>query len=145
MNESCCTIRTDFPRPAKELIEKFRGVPVSNLVDAMFGEFSLPSGLRPVNQVPLLGPAFTVQCPPGDNLMFHKSLDMVQPGDIIVIDAGGYTERGIVGELMTSFTRLHLSRTAPAPSMNRLPSAIRWSGPGTSSAGIRTASPSSRR
>lgn len=107
MNENCCTIRTDFPRPAKELVEKFRGVPVSNLVDAMFGEFSLPSDLHPVNQVPLLGPAFTVQCPPGDNLMFHKSLDMVQPRDIIVIDAGGYTERGIVGELMTSFTRLH--------------------------------------
>ena len=55
MNENCCTIRTDFPRPAKELVEKFRGVPVSNLVDAMFGEFSLPSDLHPVNQVPLLG------------------------------------------------------------------------------------------
>ena len=47
MNESCCTIRTDFPRPAKELIEKFRGVPVSNLVDAMFGEFSLPAACVP--------------------------------------------------------------------------------------------------
>lgn len=107
MPENFCTIRRNFTRPAKDLIEQFRNVPVSNLVDAMFGEYSLPSTLRPVNNCPLLGPAFTVQCPPGDNLMFHKALDMVHPGDIIVIDAGGYTERGIVGELMSTFTKLH--------------------------------------
>ena len=35
----------------------------------------------------ILGPACTVKVYPGDNLMVHKSLDIAQPGDVIVVDA----------------------------------------------------------
>ncbi|MBQ7197145.1 MAG: hypothetical protein IJS40_07020 [Synergistaceae bacterium] len=34
----------------------------------------------------LLGVAFTVKVPTGDNLFFHQALDMAQPGDIIVVN-----------------------------------------------------------
>ena len=39
--------------------------------------------------LPLLGPACTVKVYPGDNLMVHKSLDVAQPGDVIVVDTSG--------------------------------------------------------
>src|SRR5699024_4261330 len=61
--------------------------------------------IRPMNKAPLLGTAFTVKVPAGDNLMFHKAMDMAQPGDVIVIDADGYTERAILGEIMLSYCK----------------------------------------
>ena len=49
----------------------------------------------------LLGSAFTVRTRPGDNLIVHKALDMLQPGDALVVDAGGDTTNAIFGEIMT--------------------------------------------
>ena len=37
----------------------------------------------------MVGTALTVKTRPADNLIVHKALDMAQPGDVIVIDAGG--------------------------------------------------------
>ena len=37
----------------------------------------------------MAGPALTVRTRPGDNLLVHKALDLAQPGDVIVVDAGG--------------------------------------------------------
>lgn len=41
----------------------------------------------------------------GDNLMIHKALDMAKPGDIIVVDGEGCTDRSLAGEIM--FTYAH--------------------------------------
>lgn len=62
--------------------------------------------IRPINHSKLLGTAFTVKVPVGDNLMFHKAMDLAHPGDVIVIDAGGDTKRSILGELMVTYCRL---------------------------------------
>ncbi len=43
------------------------------------------AGLRPINGSPLLGTAFTVKVPAGDNLFFHIAMDLAKPGDLIVI------------------------------------------------------------
>ena len=48
----------------------------------------------------LCGPALTVRVRPGDNLMIHKALMMVQPGDVLVIDGGGDVSQALVGGLM---------------------------------------------
>jgi RraA family protein len=50
----------------------------------------------------LAGPAFTVKTAPGDNLLVHKALDVARAGDVIVVDAGGYAEQAIIGELMAT-------------------------------------------
>ena len=39
------------------------------------------------------------------NLMLHKAMDMAKPGDVIMIDAGGYMERAIFGELMATYCK----------------------------------------
>jgi RraA family protein len=49
------------------------------------------------------GPALTVRVPPGDNLMVHKAIDLAEPGDVLVIDAGGAVEQAIIGEIMASW------------------------------------------
>jgi regulator of RNase E activity RraA len=101
-----CTIRADFTRPSKQRVELFRNIPVANIDDCMNRTAAADSAIRPMNKASLLGTAFTVKVPQGDNLMFHKAMDLAKPGDVIVIDAGGSTERAIFGELMINYCKL---------------------------------------
>jgi len=93
-------IRTKIDRPSKELIGGFAGLPVANIADMMNRMFCINARIHAMNAAPLLGPAFTIKCRPGDNLLLHKALDMAQPGDILVVDAQGDMSNSIMGELM---------------------------------------------
>src|SRR5438105_230209 len=53
----------------------------------------------------LAGPAFTVKTAAGDNLLVHRALDTAKAGDVIVVDAGGWLDNAIIGELMMSRAR----------------------------------------
>jgi len=87
-------------RPARSLIEGFSGIPVANIADNMNRMSCLDARIRPVNAIPLLGPAFTVKARAGDNLLLHKALDLAKAGDIVVVDAQGDLSNAIMGELM---------------------------------------------
>ena len=87
-------------------MDQFKDVAVANLDDVMNRISSTEAGLRPINGSPLLGTAFTVKVPAGDNLFFHIAMDLVKPGDVIVIDAGGDTRRSTFGELMVTYLRM---------------------------------------
>lgn len=100
------SINLDYKRPDRALVELFRGIPVANIDDCMNRTAAVDGAIRPLNRTPLLGTAFTVQVPEGDNLMFHKAMDLAQPGDVIVIDAGGDTNRAIFGGLMISYCKV---------------------------------------
>jgi RraA family protein len=100
------SISLDYKRPDKALVELFRGIPVANIDDCMNRTAAVDGAIRPLNRTPLLGTAFTVQVPEGDNLMFHKAMDMAKPGDVIVIDAGGSTSRSIFGSLMINYCKV---------------------------------------
>ena len=57
--------------------------------------------IRPMHKSgQLAGPARTVKTRPGDNLMLHKAIDIAEPGDIVVCDAGGDLTNSLMGELM---------------------------------------------
>lgn len=100
-----CHIYKDFKRPDKELIEAFREHAVANIDDNMGRIAAVSWDIKRITKHSgtLVGPAFTVKVPEGDNLMFHKALDMAQPGDVIMIDAGGASERSIFGEIMATY------------------------------------------
>jgi len=100
------SINLDYTRPDKALVELFRDIPVANIDDCMNRTAAVDGAIRPLNRTPLLGTAFTMQVPEGDNLMFHKAMDLAQPGDVIVIDAGGDTNRAIFGGLMISYCKV---------------------------------------
>lgn len=61
------------------------------------------TGIKPYNKVKMVGSALTVKAPLGDNLMFHKALDMAQEGDIIVVDGEGCMNHSLVGEVMLRY------------------------------------------
>ncbi|MFF5864368.1 4-carboxy-4-hydroxy-2-oxoadipate aldolase/oxaloacetate decarboxylase [Pseudomonas sp. NPDC012596] len=63
---------------------------------------ALDSGLRPIDPtVRLCGSALTVECRPDDNLALHYALTKARPGDVLVVDAKGFTEAGPWGDLLT--------------------------------------------
>ena len=95
-----CKIMKDFQRPAPELVALFKDMPVANIDDNMNRMAAVDAAIEPVGyKGQLLGTAFTVRVPQGDNLMFHAAMDLAKPGDVIVIDAGGFTDRAIFGEI----------------------------------------------
>ncbi|ARR55148.1 methyltransferase [Rhizorhabdus wittichii DC-6] len=65
-------------------------------------------GLRPFHQVRgvMAGPAITVRVAAGDNLMIHKALDLVRPGEVIVVDGDGETSRALIGEIMITIAQV---------------------------------------
>ncbi len=95
----------DFKRPEKALVERFKDMPVANIDDNMGRIAAVDTAIEPIGKGQLLGTAFTVRVPQGDNLMFHAAMDLAKPGDVIVIDAGGFTDRAIFGELMATYCK----------------------------------------
>ena len=106
MSNVGCRIYTEIPRPSKELVEQFRGLPVANIGDNMNRIYCVDAAIKSLNKRPLLGVAFTIHAPSGDNLFLHKALELAQPGDVLVIAAGG-PERSYFGELMMMDAQNH--------------------------------------
>lgn len=108
MSNIGCRIYPDFTRPDKALVEAFRGMPVANIDDNMNRTAAVSAKIRPIGEGKgqLLGTAFTVKVAQGDNLMFHKAMDMAKPGDVIMIDAGGMEERSIFGSIMANYCKV---------------------------------------
>ncbi len=93
-------------RPRKvdaALAAKYKTLPLANISDSMWRMSAGGPRLRPMHGGgAMAGPALTVKTRPGDNLMVHKAIDMAEPSDIIVVDAGGDLTTAIIGELMTT-------------------------------------------
>ena len=98
-----------LPRVATDraLVALFEGLPASIISDnlsRMTGTWELAPYHRA--GVPLLGPALTVRVRSGDNLMIHKALQLGQPGDILVVDGGGCTDRALFGDIMKNVAKM---------------------------------------
>lgn len=84
-----------------ELAKLFLDVPVANVSDCMARMMAGGARLRPMHGGGrMAGPALTIRTRPGDNLMIHKALQLAQPGDVIVVDAGGDLTNALIGEIM---------------------------------------------
>ena len=92
-----------FKRPAPALIEAVRAADVPDLSERVGAMYTMDGRIRPAYTPirKLVGPAFTVKVPPGDNLMVKKELQMAAPGDVIVIDARGHDDWAVGGANMT--------------------------------------------
>jgi 4-hydroxy-4-methyl-2-oxoglutarate aldolase len=68
----------------------FHDISPTTLADVLGGSQVMDIGIRPLwPTVPrVAGPAFTVRCPPGDNLMLHAAIYRAAPGSVIVVQAG---------------------------------------------------------
>jgi RraA family protein len=96
-------IRRSFTRPPADQIARFREFETPDVSDLMNRLYTMAREIHNVvNERSICGPALTVKVYPGDNLMVHKALDLVEPGDIIVVDAGGSPMNGIIGDLIAT-------------------------------------------
>ena len=96
------TFNPNFARPDEKIIKALANIPTSTISDALGRCGSLSSDVKPVFQgARICGPAFTVRVYANDNLMAHLALKEARPGDILIIDSGGYTQCALWGELMS--------------------------------------------
>lgn len=94
--------------PDAAAVEALRGLPTSVIGDVMGGRLVGTTALRPVNRsaVSACGHAVTVRVRAGDNLLIHKALDMLQAGDVLLVDGEGDISRALVGEIMMTSARV---------------------------------------
>jgi RraA family protein len=100
-------IRTRFARPDAALTAAFRAYDTPSISDLMNRLYAVEIGVQQVTESSLgvVGPALTVKLYPGDNLMVHKSLDVAEPGDVVVVDTSGSHMTAVLGDLISTKAR----------------------------------------
>src|SRR3712207_776291 len=93
--------------PASELVHRFDAFGAADVSDMMNRLYTMNHCIKPMTprELRLLGPACTVKVFPGDNLMVHKSLDLANPGDVLVIDASSSMMTAVIGDLVSTKAR----------------------------------------
>jgi 3-hexulose-6-phosphate synthase/6-phospho-3-hexuloisomerase len=90
-------VRTTGP----DIREMLMRVSAANVSDALHRSGDIP-GMRPITSgAKMVGPALTVRTAPGDWAKPVQAIDMADPGDVLVIDAGGVLP-ACWGELATN-------------------------------------------
>jgi 4-hydroxy-4-methyl-2-oxoglutarate aldolase len=87
----------------KAIYESLARLGSATVYEAQGGHGALDSGIKPLDPATrLVGPAFTVDTRPADNLMLHYALSKARPGDVLVVDAKGFVEAGPWGDVLTA-------------------------------------------
>jgi 4-hydroxy-4-methyl-2-oxoglutarate aldolase len=91
----------DFERVDPGIVDQSARFPSSILADVAGRRGALHGRIAPLApSMRFAGPAVTVEVRPGDNLMIHAALALVQPGDVIVVDGKGDLGAALMGEIM---------------------------------------------
>jgi RraA family protein len=100
-------IREEIERPNPETVAGLGAFDTPAVSDLMNRLYTMVPDVRPMTNSDqrLFGPACTVKCYPGDNLMVHKSLDVAQPGDVLVVDTSVSSLTAVAGDLISTKAR----------------------------------------
>lgn len=92
----------EIPRCEEQTCREFARLGVATVFEAQGQTGLLDTTMRPIQQdVTVCGPAVTVICPAGDNLMIHAAVECCQPGDVLVVTTEGESNKhGMLGELL---------------------------------------------
>ncbi|MFJ1749403.1 4-carboxy-4-hydroxy-2-oxoadipate aldolase/oxaloacetate decarboxylase [Streptomyces sp. NPDC088116] len=96
-------VTTKVDRPDPDLVARLAAYGSATVHEAQGRLGALSSSIKPVDRtMSLCGPAFTVRCAPRDNLMLQVAIAHAQPGDVVVVSAGEYTEAGSFGDVLAN-------------------------------------------
>jgi regulator of RNase E activity RraA len=100
-------VRGYVERPPEGVIPRLARFDTPTISDLMNRLYTMSPLIRNLTDPTLriIGPACTVKVYPGDNLMVHKSLDVAQPGDVIVVDAANSGNTAVLGDLVSTKAR----------------------------------------
>ena len=97
-----------IPRPEAVVIRTLGELGVATVHEAMGRRGLMRPYMRPLYPAARLsGPAVTVSCHPGDNLMIHAAVEVCQPGDVLVVAPTSESTDGMFGELLAVSCRAH--------------------------------------
>lgn len=100
-------IRYEIERTPAEWIQELARFDTPTVSDLMNRLYTVHDDIRVLTDpdLPVIGPACTVKCYPGDNLMVHKSLDVARPGDVLVVDTSASGTTAVLGDLVCTKAR----------------------------------------
>jgi regulator of RNase E activity RraA len=100
-------VQMSFQRLDAEFMAQFTAFDSPDISDQLNRLYALTSAIHCLtgSEHRVVGPACTVKVYPGDNLMVHKSLDIVEPGDVVVVDAGASRMNAALGSLISTKAR----------------------------------------
>ena len=86
--------------------EKFLVLPTTGISDALKGYNHMDTGIKPLKgNYKIAGRAFTINIPPGDNTGILRGMREAKPGDVLVVDGKGYTERAVAGDFVIGLVK----------------------------------------
>jgi 4-hydroxy-4-methyl-2-oxoglutarate aldolase len=85
-----------YEKVGLDLIKKYSALEESaSINESLEVSGALNHDFRPVwPGIKMVGAAFTVRARAGDNLILHKAITMIKPGDILVVACDGFQESG---------------------------------------------------
>ncbi len=90
-------------------VARWRRIPVAIAVDVSHAACQIDPRIRPLcppgRQSRLFGRAVTARCVPPDFGAVLHALDLVKPGDVLVIAANGHGETAMIGEILGGHLR----------------------------------------
>jgi regulator of RNase E activity RraA len=99
-------INSEIQRVDRKIIDGFRRHDAAKVADVMRGAGVMHTSIKPLARgMRTAGPAVTVLTRPGDVLFVLKASDVIQPGDVLVIDAGGNTEVAVMGDRYATYLK----------------------------------------
>ena len=98
----------EIRRPEAALVKGFEGIPTGVVGDCMGRCNGMMADMKPAwLGARIVGPALTVRTFPADNLMIHKAVTLAKAGDVLVINAGGYKDYAVFGDLLGLSCKVH--------------------------------------
>ena len=92
----------DFETLTPETLAAWRDIPPAIVSDCMNRTHVMSAAIKPVKPgVGILGQARTVTGMVGDNGITHAAIALIEKGEVLVIDAGGYDDVAVWGGIMT--------------------------------------------
>lgn len=88
------------PKLSDELREALSAVSFPTIGHFLEEGFVDPVIRAMVTPVKIVGRAITVRITPPDSVLVHKVTELLEPGDVVVIDTGGDTRHAPVGEMV---------------------------------------------
>jgi len=97
-----------IPRPHASAVKLLGELGVATIHEAQGRTGAMAPYMRPIYpSARASGPAVTVSCHPGDNLMIHAAVEVCEPGDVLVVVTTSESTDGMFGDLLGTSCQAH--------------------------------------